>query len=190
MGIHASRTVSAVAVLALGACAAGPVPQSSVERVDERTAVTVVTLPKPLLFSGARGPRGESLDLALGPVEINRMGEKTWYVWASLLGGDLQDGDPRLRLVSGGTTIVDLAPAPAGFSPPVSERPYRRLADWATERWYEISAGELARLYGLPDVTAEIDGSAGSWRFDPWEASVATLDAYLRDQLQGRVASR
>jgi hypothetical protein len=197
MGFHAcvrhgaaAAGLFAVAVLAAG-CAGGPPSQPAVERVDERTAVTVVTLPKPLLYSGARGALGQPLDLAVGPVEINRMGQKSWYLWVSLLGADLRDGDPHVRIVAGGERIVDLAPLPAEFAPPVSRAPYSRPADWASERYYSIPASDLARLHGRTGLAVEVETPAGErWRFEPWEASARDLDAYLERQLPTQLASR
>lgn len=197
MGSHASMwrgataaSLLAAAVLAAG-CAGGPPSQPAVERVDERTAVTVVTLPKPLLYSGARGALGQPLDLAVGPVEINRMGQKTWYLWVSLLGADLRDGDPRVRLVAAGERLADLAPMPAEFVPPVSRAPYSRPADWASERYYAIPAADLARLHGRTGLTVEVETATGErWRFDPWDASARDLDAYLERQLQTQLAAR
>jgi hypothetical protein len=181
-----------LAALAFAAgCASGPSAEPTVERVDERTAVTVVTLPKPLLYSGARGGLGQPLDLALGPVEINRMGEKSWYLWVSLLGADLRDGEPRLRLASGGERLADLAPLPSEFTLPTSRAPYAQPADWASERYYAISASELADLYGRAGLTVEVSTPAGeTWTFDPWDASAANLDAWLQRQLQTQVAAR
>jgi hypothetical protein len=179
------------ALMTIGGCATGPAAQPAVERVDERTAVTVVTLGKPLLYSGARGALGQPLDLAVGPVEINRMGEKSWYLWVSLLGADLRDGDPRVQLVSGGERLVDLAPMPSEFVPPVSRAPYPRPAGWATERYYAIPAAELARLHGRTGLIVEVAAPTGeTWRFEPWNASARDLDAWLERQLQTQLATR
>jgi hypothetical protein len=185
----ASAGIAAFAMLAATGCAGGPPAQPAVERVDEKTAVTVVTLPKPLLYSGARGTLGQPLDLALGPVEINRMGEKRWYLWASLLGADLRDGEPRLSFVSGGERLADLAPMPKEFVPAVSEAPYARPADWATERYYEVTADQLAALAGRALAVELAWPGADSWRFEPWGDQDA-LTAYVQRQFGGRTAAR
>ena len=192
---RATRMLASLVVVTapavLGGCAAGPADAPAVERVDERTAVTVVTLPKPLLFAGAKGALGQPLDLAVGPVEINRMGAKTWYLWVSLLGDDLRAGEPRVIVVAGGTRLLELAPLPADFAPPVSRAPYARPADWATERWYEIPAADLARLHGGMPFVVELRTPAGvTWRFEPWDADGRGLDAYLERQLGTQLAGR
>lgn len=194
MTTHSATTRAATALVvlvALAGCAAGPAAQPAVERVDERTAVTVVTLPEPLLYTGAKGDLGQPLDLALGPVEINRMGEKTWYLWVSLLGGDLRDADPRLVVVAGGARLLELAPLPKDFVPPLSRSPYSRPADWATERYYAIPADELARLHGREGLAVELYPPAGPpWRFEPWSGSARELDAWLERQLPLQLAAR
>jgi hypothetical protein len=188
-GAAASVGVAAVATLAVAGCAVGPPAQPAVERVDEKTAVTVVTLPKPLLYSGARGSLGQPLDLALGPVEINRMGEKRWYLWVALLGADLRDGEPRLWMVSGGERLAELVPMPNEFVPAVSEAPYARPADWATERYYEVTSEQLGALAGRPLVVELVWPSAERWRFEPWGEQEA-LTAYVQRQVGGRTAVR
>jgi hypothetical protein len=187
----ARSALVAAAALVLAGCAAGPAAPSAVERVDERTAVTVVTLRAPLLYSGAKGDLGQPLDLALGPVEINRMGERTWYLWVSLLGADLRDGDPRLVVVAAGERLVDLVPMPKEFAPPLSGAPYARPADWATERYYAIAASELARLHGRDELVVELAAPGGPpWRFEAWSGSARDLDAWLERQLQPQLAAR
>jgi hypothetical protein len=188
-GFGSFAGLAACAVLAIAGCAGGPPGQPAVERVDEKTAVTVVTLPEPLLFSGARGTLGQPLDLALGPVEINRMGEKRWYVWVSLLGADLRDGEPRLWLVSGGERLVELVPLPKEFAPSVSEAPYARPAHWATERYYEVAPDQLAALAGRTLAVELAWPGAGSWRFEAWNDQAA-LTAYVQRQLGERTAVR
>lgn len=191
--MHGSTKTAAAtlaAVLALSGCAVEPTAAVA-ERTDERTAVTVATLAKPLLFTGARSSTGAPLDLAVGPFELNRQGRKSWYVWVSLLGEDLAVGEPRLRLVSGTQTVIDLAPAPPSLALPLSGAPYEKPAGWATERYYEISADDLAKLYGRGSFDAELARADGlTWRFAPWDAAFDRLDAYLAEQLQGRVATR
>jgi hypothetical protein len=191
--MHGSKKTAAatlVAMLLLGGCAVEPTAPVA-ERTDDRTAITVATLAKPLLFTGARSATGAPLDLAVGPFELNRQGRKSWYVWVSLLGEDLAVGEPHLRLVSGTQAVVEFAPAPASFMPPLSRAPYDKPAGWATERYYEVSADDLARLYGRGPLDAELVRSDGvSWRFEPWDAAFDRLDAYLGEQLQGRVAMR
>jgi hypothetical protein len=195
-GARAMPGAMLAALLAVGAAATlagcAAVPTAAVEeRTDERTAVTVATLPKPLLFTGARGDDGAMLDLSLAPFELNRQGRKTWYVWVSVLGADLGKGEPRLRLVSGTETVLDLAPEPATFMPPLSRAPYEKPAGWATERYYAITTDDLARLQGRTAFDAEVVAPSGSvWRFTPWDAQFDALSAYLGEQLQGRVATR
>jgi hypothetical protein len=192
MGIR-TWTLAAVTAGLVAGCAAGPVDPDGpiVERVDERTAVNVVTLDRPLLFSVARGAPGQALDLALGPVEINRQGDRTWYLWGALLGADLGAGEPRLRVLAGDEVLVDLAPVPPGRTLPVSARPYAKPADWATERYWPIEAAELARLQGRTGLRVELASPGGTpIAFEPWDAELAALDAYVASQVRTRLATR
>lgn len=186
-----ARAAMLATALLVGACAGGPPAEPVAERTDERTAITVATLPKPLLFTGARTATGVALDLAVGPFELNRQGRKTWFVWVSLLGEDLAASRPHLRLTSGTETVLDLAPVPVDAALPISTAPYEKPAPWATERYYEISAEDVGRLYGQRTLEAEIARADGTvWRFEPWDVQLDRLDAYLAEKLQGRVATR
>ena len=160
------------------------------ERVDERTAVNVVALSAPLVFSSGRGSREVAEDLALGPVEINRQGERTYFLWVNLLGGETRAAPPRLRLVQGGEVLLEVALTAPELSLPVSRPPYRRLADWALEAWYPVAAADLARLQGREGVVVEMAEGANWVRFEPWERELAGLDAFISSQLASQVATR
>lgn len=183
--------VAAVAALALlVGCAAAPSSgEPVVERLDDRTAVTVVTLPAPLLY--ARTGAGTALvpasDIAIGPVEVNRMGERSYLLWTSLVG---YDGPPlRLRLVA---TQLVVEPTPL-VAPrlPFTLSPYRSSGAGAGDQYYAISRADLKRLEGRADLAVEIAASDGGWvRFEPWEPTAAALDAFIARQLSSAVASR
>lgn len=192
---HARETrgaaLAACAVLLAG-CATAPV-DPVVETLDRKTAVTVVALAEPLLYTSALGSPSRPDDVAVGPFEVNRMGQKSWYLWASRLGG-AQDspGLARLRIVANGTTLLELEPL-AGDAPlPISAPPYPPLADWATSAYYPVSAEDLARLQGVGGLAVELPSQDGTWtRFEPWPGrSARALDEFLERQLSGRVAGR
>lgn len=178
-----SAGLPAAALVALAGCAGVP-ERPIAERVDERTAVNVVTLARPLLYSRARGGPLTTLDLFVAPVEVNRMGERTYYLWTSLLGDVPGGGSMRLRLVAAGEVLLEPAPLPPGRALPVSVPPYEAPASWAVERYFTVTPEELARLRGHPDLRPEIAGGAGQWlEFDPWEVDSAGLDAFITEQL-------
>lgn len=188
------RAVAACAtLLLLGACAAAPV-DPVVETLDRKTAVTVAALSEPLLFSSALATPSRPDDVAVGPFEINRMGQKSWYLWVNRLGGVQETpGLARLRVVANGATLLELEPL-AGDAPlPISSPPYAALADWAATAYYPISADDLARLQGQGGLTVELPSAGdGSWvRFQAWPGRAAgTLDRFVERQLAGRVAGR
>jgi hypothetical protein len=147
---RAPRTLAAAcaAFPLLAGCASAPV-DPLVESLDERTAVTVVALSEPLLFTSTRSTPSLPDDVALGPVEINRMGEKTWYLWVNRLGGPQESATlARLRIVAQGATLLELEPLASDVRLPVSGPPYRPLAEWAAQAYYPISADEAAESRG------------------------------------------
>jgi len=188
------RPVPVVLAFALALAGCGAMPGGDgggalQERVDERTAVNVVTLSEPLLFSTARSRPGMSEDLALGPVEINRQGERSFFLWTNLLGGTERRAAPRLRLVAGGEVLLEVQLVAPPNDLPVSRPPYRRLAEWAFEAYYPVSPEDLARLRGRGDLVAEIADGGGWLRYEPW-ARTAALDTFIAGQLTEQVATR
>jgi len=196
----AGTAVAVVAVaLLLAACESTPVDgrvggasgdARLTERVDERTAVNVVALTAPLVFSSGRGSRGATEDLALGPVEINRQGERTYFLWMNLLSGEMRAAPPRLRLVGGGEVLFEVALVAPANSLPVSRPPYRRLANWALEAWYPVAPGDLARLQGRQGLVVEMAEGSNWVRFEPWDRRLAGLDAFISSQLRAQIATR
>lgn len=179
-------------IVLLGACAGAPV-ESVVESLDERTAVTVTALPEPLLFTSALGTPTSPDDVALGPFEINRMGQKSWYLWVNRLGGTRESATlARLRIVADGVPVVELQPLAGDVQLPLSAPPYRPLADWAAQAYYAITPEELAQLQGRARLAVELPSARdGSWvRFDLWQGRAAALDQFVERQLAGRVAGR
>lgn len=180
-------------LLVLGACATAPV-ERVVETLDPKTAVTVVALSEPLLFTSALGTASRPDDVALGPFEINRMGQKTWYLWVSRLGGPYEaPGLARLRILANDATLLELEPL-AGDAPlPISAPPYAPLASWEVTAYYPITPEDLARLQGRSGLAVELPATMdGSWvRFNGWPGrSAGTIDAFVERQLAGRVAGR
>lgn len=184
--------VAAGAALLLAACAAAPVDEV-VESLDPKTAVTVAALAEPLLYSSTVGAPSQTDDVAIGPFEVNRMGEKSWYLWANRLGGPDQEASlARLRIVSDGETLLELEPLAADVRLPVSSPPYRPLAEWAASAYYPITAEELARLQGR-ELSVELPSARdGRWlRFESWQGRRASgFDDFVSRQLAGRVAGR
>lgn len=183
--------VAACALLFAG-CATAPVDEV-VETLDRKTAVTVVTLAEPLLYSSALGTPARPDDVAVGPFEVNRMGEKSWYLWASRLGGGQETpGLARLRIVANGATLLELEPLAGNAPLPMSAPPYPPLADWAVTAYYPVSAEDLARLQGVDGLAVELPSADGAWmRFEAWPGRGArALDAFVQRQLSGRVAGR
>lgn len=190
----ARRVIAACAtVLLLGACAAAPVDHV-VETLDRKTAVTVVALTEPLLYTSALGTPSSPDDVALGPFEINRMGQKSWYLWVSRLGGAQETpGLARLRIVADGETLLELEPLAGDVPLPMSAPPYAGLADWAQTAYFPVSAEDLVRLQGREGLEVELPAAAdGAWvRFHAWSGrSAGTIDEFVGRQLSGRVAGR
>lgn len=188
-GLLALAAVAAAAAL----CGCAAPTATLAERVDERTAVNVVTLGRAMLYTASPTATTAKLDLSYGPVELNRQGQKSWYLWVSVLGVDTDRPGAaitRFRLLADGAPLVTPVPVPADGLP-ISTRPYTRVAEWATEGWFALTAEELASLYGRGDLVPEVALGDGQWvRFEAWDVDTGALDAYISAQLSGRVAGR
>ena len=155
-------------VALLTACAAAPDNEVR-EQLDERTGVTVTRMKEALQFYSPLPELGlQATSFAyLGPLEVNRMGTRTTYLWLSVLpGNDAREPDPtqsekptRLLLVVDDERFeLQIAASSAGEID-LGARAYPRPADWAREGYWSTSPELLARLANAGSLLLEIDCS-------------------------------
>ena len=141
-----------VAIL-LGACATDSRPV--VDRLDESTGVTVTYSRTPFVFtSGETAESFPQIDVVqLGPIEVNRMGTLTYYLWVGITEyrfHDLADRQPtqfRSIVIDVGTDEIELdvlgwSHDAIGTSEPV----YRRLFESSIDAYYKVDLESIERI--------------------------------------------
>ncbi len=181
-----------VAVVAATLAACAPVGTSNVrEQLDERTGVTVTTMAAPLEFFSPLPERGlQAASFAsLGPVEINRMGQRQTYLWLSVLPGEDErernTGGTRpelkLQIFAAGTALEPAYVTADGREIGLGQRVYERPADWIGEAFYLISAPQLAQLAAAGALLLELSAPAQeSRRYELWKSDLAGLRDFVQ----------
>lgn len=181
-----------VAVVAATLAACAPVGTSNVrEQLDERTGVTVTTMAAPLEFFSPLPERGlQAASFAsLGPVEINRMGQRQTYLWLSVLPGeDERERDTggtgpelRLQIFAAGTALEPAYVTADGREIGLGQRVYERPADWIGEAFYLISAAQLAQLAAADALLLELSApDQESRRYELWKSDLAGLRDFVQ----------
>jgi hypothetical protein len=189
MSAFFGRAVLAALPAWLAACATVPDTQVR-EQLDEHTGVTMTRMAQALEFYSPRPERGlQATSFAyLGPLEVNRMGNRSTYLWLSVLPGtDVQGreagalGAPQqLRLIIDNEPFEVAIAATAGQEINLGARAYRRPASWAHEAYLSAPPELLARLAAASSLLLEIDVGDGQLRrYDPWKADLSGLKAFI-----------
>ncbi|HKE46023.1 MAG TPA: hypothetical protein VKB41_15930 [Steroidobacteraceae bacterium] len=181
MHAPARRWILAALCGLLPACATTP-DQDVREQLDERTGVTVTRMDKALEFYSPRPEQG--LDATafayLGPLEVNRMGTRTSYLWLSVLPSTELDANARVVLLVDDASVELGVAATAGKQIDLGSRAYPRPASWAREVYLAATPELLTQLAGASSLKLEIDSGGGEVRrYDPWKAELDGLKAFI-----------
>jgi hypothetical protein len=170
-----ARHYAALTAVILAACSAGPPPKATVSHVDPVTAVTVRAMSAPVEFTSESG----GLDVAIGPVEIDEMGTRTYFLWVSVL-GEGEKLAPTVRLLDGQQVLLERDASSALVQAPVSAAPYTPLAPWAPQFYYPITVADLRSLEGRP-LGIELTGrKAVVGRLAPWTEQPRNFDSFIK----------
>jgi hypothetical protein len=175
------RLTSAALYLLLAACAASP-DQDVREQLDERTGVTVTRMDKALEFYSPRPEQGlQATAFAyVGPLEVNRMGVRTTYLWLSVMPSTALDSGSHVRLLIDSASVEVGVAATAGKEIDLGARAYPRPASWAHEVYLAAPPEVLAQLASASNLALEIESEAGEVRrYDPWKADLEGMKAFI-----------
>ena len=179
------------ATLLLGACTAST--SLVVERLDPHTGVTVLSATEPLiLYRDNSAYAAYARDFVyLGPIEVNNMGARSYYLWFGIW-GTMRD-DLRLSNQRDGfesvVLFVDGEPLSLEFhgwtldSIGVSESVYVKPVAGAADAYYRVTVDQVRLIANARSVELRTADSRGT-RYGPWNEQAqpnASLRAFIRN---------
>jgi hypothetical protein len=170
--------LTCAAVLALQACAAVTVGNSTIEVLDQETGITVTRLARPLelTVTEGRGPTGDPFGY-LGVFQTNRMGARAEYLWIAVPVDGTLAGIPSIEIdgaplaLPGGTNSPDIAN--------LKSPPYQPPAPWSQQFFFPIDASTTVRLASAARLAIQSQDNAGKWSFVTAPEAQAALASYL-----------
>ncbi len=173
------RVAALVTAFAIAGCAASPPTVNS--KLDPLTAVTFTFSNTPFIFyrnAPSRAAFARSY-LDMGPIEANRAGTFTYYLWfgtwntsqtraATDVRDELEsillfaDGEPLSLSVSGWT------PATIGASEPVYAKPFASSQD----AYYQVTIDQIRLLAEAQDLRLQTTGSSPQ-EFELWDEQIS-----------------
>lgn len=166
-----------VASTILSACAnSGRNPESTREYLDPLSGVTINALTQPLILAHAEPRLSNSLRdyLYVGPVEVNRMGKRSYYLWIGPF--STLDRPPvtfsHITLKAGDTTTKLDLPAEGGNAAEIRTPPYSRPLEQTPGYYIPVPAELLADLAGAKSISIEthtdtLTNYYSLWRGEP-----------------------
>jgi hypothetical protein len=184
------RVCVAVVTATIAACAL-PGTGNVREQLDERTGVTVTSMTAPLEFFSPLPERGlQAASFAsLGPVEINRMGQRQTFLWLSVLPGEAEGNrkpagarrELKLRILAAGITLEPTFVTADARQIELGQRVYERPANWLGEAFYAVSAPQLAQLAAAEALQLELSApDEESRRYELWKSDLSGLRDFVQ----------
>ena len=188
MSLRATR--GAIIALLLAGCASQS-PVKSVDRMDERTAVTMGVLQEPLLFIESElydildtTPNQPTM-IYLGPVEWDRSGEYTYGLWVEIAPGV---GGHRLNDLSvPGAVTLELDDGPVTLSsmdlPKNTTSPYSPVVPEGQTVYFAIDVLTLRRMAACQKILLDVQAAdLKRVKFVPAQKTHAELSKYVQDR--------
>jgi hypothetical protein len=163
---------AAIAALVLSGCAART---QMVSRLDV-SGLTVVTLDEPIVLARpVRQLAAAALDYAyLGPVEINRMGNRDYFLWVGLastidrklVGVPPEDVQVLAVLLDGRPMLLPLVHWVANLD----RSPYETTAPLHATFAAHASLDQIRRISSAQSVEVHLVSASGvAWRYQKWQ---------------------
>jgi hypothetical protein len=152
---YARLALAGFAALLFGACAALPDDAPVVEKLDEKTGLTIARLGRPLeLYNDTSSKDVAERFAFLGPFETNQMGNRALYLWVALPMENPSGSSAPTVLVDGAALELGAAGTSAEFAS-LQESPYRIPTPWIANYYFRIDSGIIARLGAAADLRIE-----------------------------------
>jgi len=179
-----------LAALTVAGCASGG--GQSTETLDERTGVTLSRQSAALQFYASEPQAGldESSFAFFGALEVNRMGVRHLYLWASVLSGRAPEaaapavaeptqGPLKLHVLAGD---ADLAPEFVTSQPSavgLTKSPYERPASWARDGYFAVTAEQLRAIRDAPTLALGFEERGTLRRYELWKTDRAAFAEFV-----------
>jgi hypothetical protein len=163
----------------LSACAT---QEQVVAKIDDRTAVTFTTASQLEFTHRAYGVgMNPQVDLSLGPVEIDKAGERTYAIWVAVM-SFVPTPAPRIKILGKDGTELLLEPSKlrSVAALPLSKWAYDAPVRWAKQYYYAVTLQDLERFRGQAPVSVVMLVVKNNWiTFEDWKRQPAGFDAFL-----------
>ena len=170
----------ALATLLLSACVnSSRQSENSREYLDPLTGVTITALAQPLILAHAEPRISSSLRdyLYVGPVEVNRMGKRSYYLWISPF--STLDRPPisfnRITLKTDSAAAELDLPASRGNVAEIKTPPYARPLGKTDGYYIPISAELLIDLARAESILIETHSNTQTQDYELWRSDTAAL---------------
>jgi hypothetical protein len=167
--------------------------ESTREYLDPLTGVTITSLPEPLIMAHAEPRISNSLRdyLYVGPVEVNRMGKRSYYLWIDTF--STLDRPPiifnRITLKAGGTTAELKVPDNANHAAEIQTPPYTRPLAKTPGYYIPVSAELLTDIARAESIVIETHSDTLTLDYNLWHSDLATLRQFANGLARTRAAN-
>ena len=184
--------LTTVAALLITACG-GTTPVVS-GQLDPLTGVTVTRATKPVVFYRDRSAQAAHARdyIYLGPVEVNDMGQRNYYIWLGIWGtSDSKDRSTQMDNFESVVVFADGEPLSLdvkGWTPEsigISTSAYVKPVASSTDAYYQVTIDQIRLIAEARDLEIRA-GSTGPQRYAPWDSgstTSASIQAFVREDL-------
>lgn len=175
-----------LAVLLLGSC--GGTSPLVTDHLDPLTGVTVTSATKPLVFyrdQSARAAYAKDF-VYLGPIEINKMGSRSYYIWLGVWGSsDSTDRSSQMDDFESVVVYADGEPLGleiSGWTPQsigLSESVYVKPVASATDGYYRVTIDQIRLMAEANDIEIRA-GTMMPRHYIQWDTTASGNDAIVR----------
>jgi len=170
----------------LGACAnSDRRPASTREYLDPLSGMTITALSQPLILAYAEPRISNSLRdyLYIGPVEVNRMGKRSYYLWIDQFSTLDRPSITlsRITLMAGGTTTEFNLPVDGGDAAKIKTPPYTRPLAETPGYYIPIPAELLTDLAQAESIVIETHSDELTQAYTLWHSAPADLSQFAHD---------
>jgi hypothetical protein len=189
-----AHLLAIAAVLAITGCAGTREDDPARQYLDEVTGITVTAVEEPAVFyHDAPRLAVHARDyLYVGPVEMNRMGKLSYYLWMAEWStiDRLPGKDAGEKVFTGAVVFLDGVPMELQDGMQASQRygvpetPYSVPVETGRTVYMRVSRAQLTKIAGADTVTVGLSDATGKTRsYKLWSGTTSTFGAINQDRM-------